>query len=139
MSAAMVVDSSAFVAVLLGEPEQAKVAQVLASAAELWTSSFSVLETAIVIGSKKGPQGLMTWDALLQRLAVEVVPFTAAHATVAREAWLRFGKGRHPAQLNIGDCCSYAVARHAGLPLLFKGEDFTKTDILRVSLEPDAG
>jgi len=109
---------------------------VLASAAELWTSSFSVLETAIVIGSKKGPQGLMTWDALLQRLAVQVVPLTAIHATLAREAWLRFGKGRHPAGLNIGDCCSYAVARHARLPLLFKGEDFKKTDIEQVSLEP---
>ncbi len=128
----MVVDSSAFVAVLLGEPEQEALAKVLAGAGELWTSAFSVLETAIVIGSKKGPQGLMTWDALLQRLAVEVVPLTAAHATIAREAWLRFGKGRHPAGLNIGDCCSYAVAQHAGLPLLFKGEDFSKTDLERI-------
>ena len=131
----MVVDSSAFVAVLLGEPEEEAIARILARAAELWTSAFSVLETAIVIGSKKGPRGLMTWDALLQRLAVQVVPFTAEHATVAREAWLRFGKGRHPAGLNIGDCCSYAVARHAGLPLLFKGEDFTRTDLERVELK----
>jgi ribonuclease VapC len=76
----------------------------------------------------------MTWDALLHRLAVEVVPFTAAHATLARDAWLRFGKGRHPAGLNIGDCCSYAVARHAGLPLLFKGDDFSKTDLERVPI-----
>jgi ribonuclease VapC len=130
----MVVDSSAFMAVLLGEPEQEAVAQVLAAAAELWTCSFSALETAIVIGSRKGPQGLMTWDALLQRLAVQIVPFTAAHATLARDAWLRFGKGRHPAGLNIGDCCSYAVARHAGLPLLFKGDDFSKTDLETVPL-----
>lgn len=130
----MVVDSSAFVAVLLGEPEQEAIARALASAAELWTSAFSVLETAIVIGSKKGPQGLMTWDALLHRLSVEVVPFTSAHATVARDAWLRFGKGRHPAGLNIGDCCSYAVAYHAGLPLLFKGDDFSKTDLQPVQL-----
>ena len=130
----MVVDSSAFVAVLIGEPEQAAIAQVLASAAELWVCSFSVLETAIVIGSKKGPQGLMAWDALLQRLAVQVVPLTAAHTTLARDAWLRFGKGRHPAGLNIGDCCSYAVARDAGLPLLFKGDDFSKTDLARVSI-----
>ena len=130
----MVVDSSAFVAVLLGEPEQEAVAQILAAAAELWTCSFSALETAIVIGSKKGPQGLMTWDALLQRLAVQIVPLTAAHATLARDAWLRFGKGRHPAGLNIGDCCSYAVARHAGLPLLFKGDDFSKTDLERVPI-----
>lgn len=132
----MVVDSSAFVAVLLGEPEQEALARVLAGAAELWTSAFSVLETAIVIGSKKGPRGLMAWDALQQRLAVQVVPLTAAHATVARDAWLRYGKGRHPAGLNIGECCSYAVARHAGLPLLFKGEDFSKTDLERVELRP---
>lgn len=134
----MVVDSSAFVAVLLGEAEEEAIARILATAAELWTSAFSVLETAIVIGSKKGPQGLMTWDALLHRLAVQVVPFSAEHATVAREAWVRFGKGRHPAGLNIGDCCSYAVARHAGLPLLFKGDDFTRTDLERVELRPTA-
>lgn len=135
----MAVDSSAFVAVLLGESEQVALAHVLASAAELWTSSFSVLETAIVIGTKKGPQGLMAWDALLHRLSVQVVPLTAAHANLAREAWLRFGKGRHPAGLNIGDCCSYAVARHAGLPLLYKGEDFAKTDLERVSFLPEHG
>ena len=134
MSEAMVVDSSAFMAVLLGEPEQEAVAQILAAAAELWTCSFSALETAIVIGSRKGPQGLMAWDALLHRLAVQIVPLTAAHATLARDAWLRFGKGRHPAGLNIGDCCSYAVARHAGLPLLFKGDDFSRTDLERVPI-----
>lgn len=136
MSGALAVDSSAFVALLLGEPEQTAIAQVLAAASELWTSSFSVLETAIVIGTRKGPQGLMTWDALLQRLAVQIVPLTAIHAGVAREAWLRFGKGRHPAGLNIGDCCSYALARHAGLPLLFKGDDFSKTDLQLVSIGP---
>jgi ribonuclease VapC len=132
----MVVDSSAFVALLLGEPEQERFARVLASAAELWVSAFSVLETAIVVADKKGPQGLLTWDALLLRLQVQVVPMTAIHATVARDAWLRFGKGRHPAALNIGDCCSYAVARHAGLPLLAKGADFPLTDLELVPIEP---
>lgn len=132
MSEAIVVDSSAFVALLLGEPEQDLLARALAQASELWAGSFSALETAIVVGSKKGPQGLLAWDALQQRLALQVIPFTSMHADLARDAWLRFGKGRHPASLNIGDCCSYAVARYAGLPLLFKGEDFAKTDLERV-------
>ncbi|MEW5740870.1 MAG: type II toxin-antitoxin system VapC family toxin [Myxococcota bacterium] len=136
MSDAMVVDSSAFVALLLGEPEQVAIARAIAAAAEVWASSFSILETAIVIGSKKGPQGLMAWDALVQRLAIEVVPLSSIHVTLAREAWLRFGKGRHAAGLNIGDCCSYAVAQHAGLPLLFKGEAFAKTDVTPVRLGP---
>ncbi len=136
MSGPLAVDTSAFVALLLGEPEQLSIARALASASEVWTSSFSVLETAIVIGAKKGPLGMLSWDALLQRLAVQVAPVTAVHATVAREAWLRFGKGRHPAGLNIGDCCSYALARHATLPLLCKGDDFSKTDLELVPLEP---
>lgn len=129
MSQAVALDSSACVAVLLGEPEQEGFSRVLAEAEELWMGAFSVLETSIVIATRKGPNGLMAWDALRERLAIQVVPLTGAHAELAREAWQRFGKGRHPAGLNIGDCCSYAVARHAGLPLLFKGEDFAQTDI----------
>lgn len=126
---AYAIDSSACIAVLLGGPDQTPFARALAEADELWMGAFSVLETAIVIAAKKGPAGLLAWDALRERLGLQEVPFTPAHADLAREAWLRFGKGRYPAALNLGDCCAYAVARHAGLPLLFKGADFAQTDV----------
>jgi ribonuclease VapC len=135
MNEVIAVDSSACIALLLGEPEQAAIARVLGGAAEIWMGAFSILETAIVIATKKGPRGLLAWDALRQRLNVHVVPLTAEHADLARDGWLRFGKGRHPAGLNLGDCCSYAVAKHAGLPLLFKGADFAQTDVEAVPLD----
>ena len=134
MSEVIAVDSSACIALLLGEKEQAAIARVLGDAAEIWMGAFSLLETAIVIAAKKGPRGLLAWDALRQRLNVHGVALTAEHVELAREAWLRFGKGRHPAALNLGDCCSYAVAKHAGVPLLFKGDDFSKTDLQAVPL-----
>jgi ribonuclease VapC len=81
------------------------------------------------MGARNGPPGLARLDAFLAEAEIETLPFTAAHATAARDAFLRYGKGRHPAGLNFGDCMSYAVAKMEGRPLLFKGDDFRQTDI----------
>ena len=92
-------------------------------------SSVSFFEISIVIEAKKGEPGGREFDLLLHRSQIEVVSFTLKHAELARQAWRLFGKGRHPAGLNLGDCCSYALAKYSREPLLFKGKDFSKTDI----------
>jgi len=125
----MVIDSSAILAILLQEPESEVFARSISDDPVRIISSISVLEAAIVIEARKGPAGGRELDLLLHRGKIEVVSFTADHAAIAREAWKRFGKSRHPAALNLGDCCSYALARVSGEPLLFKGEDFLKTDV----------
>ena len=83
----------------------------------------------MVMAGKKATDGLAALDAFLAETRIETIPFTAQHAAVAREAFLRFGKGRHPAGLNFGDCIAYAAARLEMMPLLFKGEDFRRTGI----------
>ena len=95
-------------------------------------SSFSLLEAGIVIETRKGESGGRELDILLHRINIEVIPLTSDQTQLAQEAWRRFGKGRHPAKLNIGDCCSYALAKYSGEPLLFKGNDFSQTDITTV-------
>lgn len=128
----MVVDSSAFVAVLLDEPEAEKFRRAMHDADSVFVSSVSYLETAIVISSRLGEAGLICLDELLDGVGAELVAFDETQTRLAAEAWRRFGKGRHPAKLNFGDCCSYALARHLEEPLLFKGEDFPQTDIVPV-------
>jgi len=91
-------------------------------------SAFSALETAVVIEARKGASGGRELDLLLHKAKIEVVPMTADHFAVARDAYARYGKGKHAAGLNLGDCCSYALARYSGEPLLFVGNDFAKTD-----------
>jgi len=125
----IVIDSSALCAILLGEPEADEVVRQLAASSTRWLSAFSHLETSVVIAARKGQGGLLDLDALLQRLRIEVIPFTAEQAHLARDAYQRFGKGHHPASLNLGDCCSYALSRYSGYPLLYKGEDFSRTDV----------
>jgi ribonuclease VapC len=127
----MVVDSSAILAVLLREPERDAFATAIADAGTRLVSSVNALEAAIVVAARKGPSGLRELDLFFHRAGIEVVSFTAAHLGLAREAWERYGKGRHPAGLNLGDCCAYALARHSGEPLLFKGGDFGRTDVPR--------
>ena len=129
MNGDLVIDTSAICAILLGEPEANELMVVLAASSLRWLSAFSHLEISAVIAARKGQTGLFDFDALLQRLRIEVIPFTAEHAQLARDAYLRFGKGRHPAGLNLGDCCSYALSRYSGYPLLFKGQDFSRTDV----------
>ena len=125
----MVIDTSAILAILLGESEAEEFATKIAAQGHCLVSSFSLLEAGIVIEARKGESGGCELDLLIARSGIECVDLTAEHAELARGAWRRFGKGRHPAALNIGDCCSYALAKVSGEPLLFKGTDFGKTDI----------
>jgi len=125
----VVIDSSALIAILLGEPEAEALARAIARDPVRLISTFSALETGIVIEVRKGEAGGREFDLLLHRARIEIVPMNVEQYEIAREAWRIYGKGRHPAGLNIGDCCSYALAKYSGEPLLFKGEDFSKTDI----------
>ncbi len=128
----MVIDTSAIIAILTAEPETNRLANAIATDPRKTMSSFSLLEAGIVIESRKGDSGARELDILLHRVNIEVIPLTLELVQLAQEAWRRFGKGRHPARLNIGDCCSYALAKYSGEPLLFKGNDFSQTDILPV-------
>jgi ribonuclease VapC len=128
----MVIDTSALLAVLLGEAEAKTFAEAIASDATRLLSAVSAVEAAIVIEARKGPDGARELDLLLERTGTQIVPFNEAHFKVAREAWRRFGKGRHTAGLNLGDCCAYALSVSAREPLLFKGGDFSKTDVDKV-------
>jgi ribonuclease VapC len=128
---AIVIDTSAIVAILRNEPEKDCFVEAILAASPRLISAVSLQEAGMVIAGRFGDGA--AWeplDALLSRLDVEVVAHDAALARVAREAFLRFGKGRHPAGLNFGDCAAYALAKRNGLPLLFKGEDFSRTDLV---------
>jgi len=128
----MIIDTSALMCILLGEPEAEDCARAIAADWKRLLSAFSALEAAIVIEAKKGDDGGRELDLLLCRTEIEIVPFEGKQFEVARQAWKNYGKGRHPAGLNIGDCCAYALSKVAGEPLLFKGEDFSQTDVLSV-------
>ncbi|MEJ2588098.1 MAG: type II toxin-antitoxin system VapC family toxin [Deltaproteobacteria bacterium] len=125
----MVIDSSALIAILLNEPETEAFARAIAKDPRRLVSVFSVLEAGIVIEAKKGDAGGRELDLLMHRAGMEPIAMDAAQVELARHAWRSFGKGRHAAGLNIGDCCSYALSKHSGEPLLFKGMDLSKTDI----------
>lgn len=125
----MVIDTSAMIAILLGEPETETFARAISDDTKRLISVFNLLETAIVIEAKKGEAGGMELDLLLHRAQIELVAMSTEQAELAREAWRVYGKGNHAAGLNIGDCCAYALARLSGEPLLFKGRDFSQTDI----------
>jgi ribonuclease VapC len=128
----MVLDTSALVALLLDEPEAESYRAALDDDASRFVSAATLLESAIVIEAKKGEAGGRELDLLLHRADIVVVPVDAEHVAEARRAWRRFGRGRHAAGLNFGDVFAYALARVSGEPLLFKGDDFAKTDIPRV-------
>lgn len=125
----MVLDTSALVAMLSGEPEAERFEAALEADAVRLMSTASYLETAIVIETRFGEPGGRELDLWLHRAAVELVSVDAAQADAARVAHRRYGKGRHRAGLNYGDCFSYALAKVSGEPLLFKGDDFGRTDI----------
>lgn len=130
----IVVDSSALIAILLGEPEHEAFVAAIFKVNHRQISAFSVLETGAVALSRKGSKGRLIFDSLCEAFALDVVSLTSEHVRFARAAWDQFGKGRHPAGLNIGDCCSYALARATGYPLLYKGNDFPKTDLELIRL-----
>jgi ribonuclease VapC len=130
----MVIDTSALISILLGEPEAEAFARAITNDSKRLISAFSVLESSIVIEAKKGDAGGRELDVLLHRSKIEIVGMNTEQLEIARRAWRMYGKGRHPAGLNIGDCCAYALAKYSGEPLLFKGDDFGKTNIKTVSL-----
>ena len=130
----MVLDSSALLAVLLQENQAAQVARGIERESPRLLSAANLLETAIVIESRKGEAGGRELDLLLYRTGIEVVAVDQDQAENARLAWRRFGKGRHPASLNYGDCFAYALAKSRRAALLFVGNDFAQTDIERVPL-----
>ncbi|HBL26465.1 MAG TPA: VapC toxin family PIN domain ribonuclease [Acidobacteria bacterium] len=135
----MVLDTSALLAILFGEPEAELFSRAIAADPKCLVSAFSVLEATVVLSARKGPAGVRELDLLLQSAAASIVSFDAEQALLARAAYEAFGKGRHPAALNLGDCCSYALARSSGEPLLFKGEDFSRTDATRVRVPSGEG
>jgi ribonuclease VapC len=128
----MVLDTSALLALLLDEPAAEEFRIAVEEDTTRLVSAATLLETALIIETRKGEAGGRELDALIQKADVVVVPVDAEHASEARRAYRRFGKGQHAARLNFADLFSYALARVSGEPLLFKGEDFTKTDIGRV-------
>ena len=125
----MIVDSSALIAILFDEADAAIYAAAIASAERCRISSANYVETAVVVESQSPAVGGRQFDALLRRAGIVVEPVTEEQALLAREAYADFGKGRHPAGLNFGDCFSYALAKALREPLLFKGDDFSRTDI----------
>lgn len=126
----MVLDTSALVAILLGEPERDQLIAVLADAADPLISAGTLLEASIVVQSKLGEDGLTDLDELLATAGVRCVAVDLAQVHAARDAFARYGKGRNAAGLNFGDCFAYALAKVAGVPLLFKGDDFAQTDVV---------
>jgi ribonuclease VapC len=133
----MIIDSSAILAVIGREPGYERIVHQLAASPGTRIGDPTQLETGIVLMARFGPRGKTALARFLQENAIQTMAFDEAHAGVALDAYSRFGKGRHPAALNFGDCCTYAVASVAGEPLLFVGDDFTKTDLPLVSLDPD--
>ncbi len=127
----MVVDSSALIAILRGEPEEPAFRNAIRTAPNRLLGAPTRGEASMVALGRRGERGLEQMQALIERLELEVVPLSDDHAKLAIEAFRRFGKGRHSASLNYGDCFSYALAKATGEPLLFKGDDFSQTDIKR--------
>ncbi|MFI5011372.1 MAG: type II toxin-antitoxin system VapC family toxin [Hyphomicrobiales bacterium] len=126
----IVVDSSALIAVLEQEPEAEKFLVAIRDAPRRLVSAVSVNETGIVIGVRRGREGAAEMMSFLDELGVEIVPFAEPYISQALDAYSRFGKGIDPkARLNLGDCAAYALAKVLKVPLLFKGSDFTHTDI----------
>jgi len=125
----MVIDTSALLAIFLAEPERTSFLQRITEADTRRISAATVLETGIVLEARKGEAAGREFDLFVVRANLEVVPVDAEQIEVARSAWRKYGKGRHAAALNFGDCFSYALAKFFGEPLLAKGEDFSLTDI----------
>ena len=125
------VDTSAIIAILRLEPEAAAFSRCMEAAAAVSMSAVSLQEASMVLAGRHADA--VAWselDRILRVMEVEIIPHDAELARIARDAFLRFGKGRHAARLNCGDCASYALAKKYGIPLLFKGTDFTQTDIV---------
>jgi ribonuclease VapC len=125
----MVIDTSALLAIFLAEAEREPFLNAIISAPVCLLSAANALETGIVLEARRGEALGREFDLFVYRAALQIVPVDADQVEIARRAWRMFGKGRHPAALNFGDCFAYALARSSGEPLLAKGEDFRRTDV----------
>lgn len=128
----MVIDSSAILAIILGEPEAEQFAGRIASDHARRMSAVNWLETLMVAESRLGEESADETLLIMQQFGIKSVAFDSEHVFEAQRAWRRFGEGHHPAALNMADCAAYAAATIAGEPLLFKGDDFAKTDVAQV-------
>ena len=129
----MIIDTSALIAILRDEPEAAFCAREIETAASCRVSAVNFVEAAIIVDSARDPVASRRFDELFRVAALTIEPVSEAQARIAREAYRDFGRGSgHPARLNFGDCFAYALAKLAGEPLLFKGDDFLATDITPV-------
>jgi ribonuclease VapC len=128
----MILDTSALAAVFFGEPEATLFAQLIHDADRCSISAANFVELSIVVEAQIGADAGRQCDIFFRRAGIIIEPVTVEQAHLARQVFLDFGKGRHPAGLNFGDCFSYALAKVTGEPLLFKGEDFKRTDISSV-------
>jgi len=125
----MVIDTSAILALMFGEPEAPQFRELVETDPVRLISAATLVEAAIVVEARVGDAGGRELDLLVALAECEIVPFDREQASAARVAYRRFGKGRHPAGLNLGDCFSYALSAVAGEPLLCKGDDFRRTDL----------
>jgi ribonuclease VapC len=125
----MIVDTSAVLAILFAEDDAKRYADAIAEADMRLISAANYLEAGIVVDNQISAAAGRQVDALISRAEIRVEAVTREHADIARQAYLDFGKGNHAARLNFGDCFAYALSKATGLPLLFKGDDFTKTDL----------
>jgi ribonuclease VapC len=129
----MTLDTSALIAILEDEPEREEFVSLINRAPLRQISTVSVLEASLVLEGRQGLAAGLDLDTFLRRASIQIVPFDHEQLIEARAAFRRFGKGRHPAGLNFGDCASYALAQCTNEPLLFKGADFSLTDVPQVS------
>lgn len=135
----MVIDTSALAAILFDEPECESFLRWIAADEIRLIAAPTRVETGVVLEARKGQHGRSALELLIREAEVETVPFDSEHAELALDAWRRFGKGRHEAGLNFGDCFAYALAAASGEPLLFKGDDFSKTDVLVAGQQEQSG
>jgi len=129
----MVIDTSAVMAILNDEPERRSFNEAIEKAESCLMSAASFVEASIVLEARKGYEGVRDFDLFVARAGIKLAEVDAEQAETARMAFRKFGKGRHVAGLNLGDCFSYALAKATGFPLLFKGNDFSQTDVERVT------
>jgi len=135
----MIVDTSAIIAILFEEDDAELYARALTQADSCRMSAANFVEAAVVVDAQTKDKGSRQFDAFFRRAGIAIEPVNEEQAHIARQAYADFGKGRHPAGLNFGDCFAYALARATGEPLLFKGKDFKKTDIKSALARTDQG
>ncbi len=134
----MVIDTSALSAIFLAEAERREFLDQIVQAATRLISAANALETGIVLEARRGEAAGREFDLFLVRANLQIIPVDGEQIEIARSAWRKYGKGRHPAGLNFGDCFAYALAKSSGEPLLAKGAEFSKTDIDLVALNDES-